>query len=78
MPVWAAGGADMLLSWEPPNGAKEIVVLGDNDPNFAGQAASFALAHRLAMRPDLNVRHEQPDVPGDWNDVLMERVGVPA
>lgn len=72
IPCWAAINAGSLAKWEPPAETKEIVVFGDNDRNFAGQAAAYALAHRLANRK-LTVRIEIPPTAGDdWNDVLLK------
>jgi putative DNA primase/helicase len=71
VPCWAAVSANMLMAWEPPADIKEIIVFGDNDRKYAGQASAFALAHRLAMR-GRQVRVEMPPEKGmDWNDVLL-------
>ncbi|WP_037460709.1 DUF7146 domain-containing protein [Sinorhizobium fredii] len=70
VPVWAALTAGNLESWTPPEGATEIHVFGDNDKNFAGQKAAYALAHRLSLHR-FNVAVHLPEQPGtDWNDVL--------
>lgn len=70
VPVWAAVSSGMLMEWLPPFGTKEVIVFGDNDKGFAGQAAAYALAHRLSVR-GLEVRVEMPlDGGMDWNDVL--------
>jgi putative DNA primase/helicase len=70
VPCWAALTANRLEAWEPPSGVR-VIVFGDNDANFAGQAAAFNLAKRLRVRKiDAEVR--LPPAPGtDWNDVLM-------
>lgn len=73
VPVWAAVSAPMLAKWSPPTEAREIVVFGDADRQYGGQAAAFALAHRLVQLPhrDLSVRVEIPATSGqDWADVL--------
>lgn len=71
LPCWSAMSTAVLVGWTPPEGVSEVVVFGDNDPGYAGQAAAFALAHRLACdeRRALTVRVEIPPS-GDWNDVL--------
>lgn len=70
VPCWAALNAGALMAWQPPEEATEIVVFGDNDANFTGQQAAFALARRLA-NAKLTVRVEiPPDVDTDWNDAL--------
>jgi len=69
MPVWAALNATMLGKWIPPEGVNEIVVFGDHDPGFGGQAAAFALAHRLANRFRVKVDVRIPQNVGkDWAD----------
>ena len=76
MPVWAAINSTMLAKWVPPDEAKEIYIFGDNDGNFAGQAKSYALAHRLVAQFGRQVRVEIPYEPGvDWNDILKKEQG---
>lgn len=68
LPVWAAANAVLLEMWVPPTGIKEILVAGDNDKSFTGQAAAFALARRL-VREGFAVEVQIPDEPGkDWAD----------
>lgn len=70
--TWAAVSSSMLAKWVPPIEAREIIVFGDGDPKFGGQAASYALAHRLALK-GLQVRVEiSPRLGTDWNDILLE------
>ncbi|WP_417729459.1 toprim domain-containing protein [Roseovarius sp.] len=73
IPVWAALNSSVLKRWRPPAGSHEIAVFGDNDPDFGGQAAAFALAQRLRIqRYDVTVH--LPEQEGeDWNDVLLRR-----
>lgn len=69
VPVWSAINATMLAKWTPPEGVREVVIFGDNDANFAGQAAAYALAARLAGRLKLAVQVMIPDAVGtDWAD----------
>lgn len=49
LPVWSAIDAGKLAKWQPPAGCKSVVVFGDNDPKFGGQAKAYELAHRLAV-----------------------------
>lgn len=68
VPVWAALNANGLKAWEPPAGVTEVTVFGDNDPNYTGQDAAFACAHRLALK-GIRVEVQIPTVPGtDWAD----------
>jgi putative DNA primase/helicase len=72
IPCWSAINANGLAKWSPPTGVEEVVIFGDNDPKFGGQAAAFSLAHRLACRgPAIRVEIP-PTVGDDWNDVLMK------
>lgn len=72
VPCWAAINANGLAKWSPPAGVRSVVIFGDNDAKFAGQQATFTLAHRLACR-GIAVRIEIPPTVGDdWNDVLRK------
>ncbi len=70
VPVWAALSAGEMIKWKPPEGAKCIMVFGDNDSSYAGQNAAYSLAFRLRSEG----RHVDVRVPDevdtDWNDVL--------
>lgn len=71
MPVWAAINSTMMQAWAPPAGCTDIAIFADNDPKFGGQAAAYALAHRLSVS-GLDVTVHLPSVAGrDWNDELM-------
>lgn len=87
IPVWATLSSGLLAKWEPPPSVKHLIVYGDHDSSFTGQAAAYALAHRLKCQkqyarietievrmPGVLVEHDAADT--DWNDVLrMERGG---
>lgn len=69
LPVWSAINATMLAKWIPPAGVKEVLIFGDCDPKFAGQAAAYQLAHKLAARHHLAVQVHIPQQFGlDWAD----------
>lgn len=71
IPVWAALNTSLLKAWEPPEVAKCIHIFADHDAHFAGHAAAYALAHRLALA-GLGVHVRMPEqVDTDWNDVLL-------
>jgi putative DNA primase/helicase len=76
VPVWSTINSTILSGWQPPEGVGQVIIFGDNDPQFGGQAAATALAHKLACnksRP-VSVRIEIPPIVGqDWNDVLLQR-----
>jgi len=48
-PVWSAISSQLLREWVLPEGVKELVIFGDNDPLYGGQAAAYHLAHRLSV-----------------------------
>jgi putative DNA primase/helicase len=69
VPCWAAVNAGMLAAWQPPPEVKRILIFGDNDPGYAGQAAAYALARRLASDKCALEVHVPADPGADWNDV---------
>ena len=73
VPCWAALNEVCLRKWEPPIGTQKVIVFGDNDINFVGQAAAYHLAKRLSLRKNpVAVEVRIPETTGhDWNDVLM-------
>jgi len=69
MPVWACINGVLLSKWVPPKVAEQIIVFGDNDRNFAGQAKAYTLANRLELIHKRRVLVEMPIMAGmDWND----------
>jgi putative DNA primase/helicase len=68
MPVWAALTAGNLAKWVPPDGCEEVAIFGDNDPKFAGQAAAYALARRLAGKGIPVTVHIPKRAGTDWAD----------
>lgn len=73
-PVWSCVDAAHLMSWNPPPMVKDIVVAGDNDQSFTGQAAAYALAQRLTCRNKCRVEVRLPGAQGtDWNDVARQK-----
>jgi putative DNA primase/helicase len=69
VPCWAAVNAGMLAAWRPPPEARRIIIFGDNDPSYAGQAAAYSLARRLGSdRREVEVQ-VPAEVGADWNDV---------
>ncbi len=74
-PVWALINADNLSKFTPPEGVERLVVFGDNDASFTGQAGAYTLARRMVARR-IAAEVRLPDVQGDdFNDVwVTERV----
>lgn len=69
IPVWAAVSTAMMEAFEPPVGVKCVVIIADNDKNFAGQKAAYTLAKKLIMINKIEVIVHVPDIPGhDWLD----------
>jgi putative DNA primase/helicase len=71
LPCWAALNAALLAGWNPPQGVEEVVVFGDNDASFAGQAAAYALARSLKGRSIRTSVEIPQEIGTDWNDVLL-------
>ena len=71
LPVWSCISTTGIGSFEPPEGAEHIVIFADNDENFAGQAAAYRAAHRLALR-GIEVEVVSPPAAGDWLDHLIQ------
>jgi putative DNA primase/helicase len=68
VPFWAATNAVLLDHWVPPEGVKRILIAGDNDESYTGQAAAFSLARRLD-RDGYEVEVSIPAETGkDWAD----------
>lgn len=69
LPVWSGICADGVLKWVPPAGVTSVVIFGDNDANFVGQAAAYDLA-KILRGKGLAVEIKIPPVEGqDWADV---------
>ncbi|WP_192805022.1 DUF7146 domain-containing protein [Noviherbaspirillum aerium] len=68
VPVWAATNAVLLEAWTPPIGVERVLIAGDNDASFTGQAAAFSLARRL-VHDGYAVEIQIPETEGkDWAD----------
>lgn len=74
--VWAATSASMLENWEPPRGAKKILIAGDNDAGFAGQAAAYALAKRLVAEGFAVDLHIPAATGTDWADEFAAKISL--
>lgn len=73
VPVWAAANAHGIETFVPPAGVEKVIVFGDTDASYTGQAAAYALAKRL-VRQGVECSVELPVV-GDWNDALVAAGG---
>jgi len=74
----ASGVAQIVtgLVCAQPGPERGVIVFGDNDENFAGHAAAYALANKL-QNLNIAVSVEIP-ANGDWNDVLKQQRGIAA
>lgn len=72
LPVWAAISANGMQQWEVPTGVDEVVIFADNDENYTGQTAAYALAKSLSLK-GLKAEVMVPaKVGSDWADVGVE------
>lgn len=72
VPVWSCISASGIESFEPPQGVEHVIIFADHDANFAGQAAAYRAAHRLALK-GYEVEVCIPPTVGDWLDELNRR-----
>lgn len=72
VPTWSCISTSGIETFEPPEGVEHVVIFADHDANFAGQAAAYRAAHRLALK-GIEVEVCIPPRPGDWLDELNGR-----
>jgi putative DNA primase/helicase len=71
LPAWAACSTSGLRALVLPPLVKNVIILVDNDPNGAGDAAARCAGYRL-LAEGRGVKMAIPPAPGtDFNDVLM-------
>jgi putative DNA primase/helicase len=70
IPVWAALNENGVKTFQPPAGIQRLIVFGDNDANFVGQDAAYALARRIAKAGTAVEVRIPPDADTDWLDEL--------
>lgn len=74
LPCWATGDAGRMTKFTPPAGVERVTVFADVDHSFTGEAAAFALAHRLTRQGiPCEVRQECPRGL-DYNDLLLSSI----
>jgi len=70
MPVWACVSSTILEGFEPPDGVRHIVIMADNDANYAGAKSAYVLANKLYNKEYI-VEVKIPGCSGDdFNDIL--------
>lgn len=70
IPAWACGSAGLLEKVEIPEQISHVVIAGDRDESFTGQASAYVLAKRLTNLGK-SCRVCISEQVGDWNDVLQ-------
>lgn len=72
VPTWATLTAGFMEKFEPPKGVKRVVIYGDNDASYTGQASAYSLARKLKTKGfEVDVLIPR-NVGTDWADVLLE------
>lgn len=78
---YSAMSATGMEKWQCAGGVSEVVIAGDNDVSYTGQASAYALARRL-VKDGINCEVHIPCNPGeDWADVCIKQTkqqGFPA
>ena len=68
-PAWATISANNMKKVAIPKCVKHVIIMGDNDSTFTGQAAAYELANRLVVREKRTVEVFTPkQVDVDWLD----------
>jgi putative DNA primase/helicase len=74
IPVWAALSENGIVTFRPPATVRAVRIFADNDSNFVGQNAAYALAKRLTAEGYSVQVQIPPEADTDWNDALIQRV----
>lgn len=70
VPVWSVANSAIMKKFIPPLFVKHVLIFGDNDANYEGQAAAYSLACSLSKR-GVEAEVRIPDKVGtDWADVV--------
>lgn len=72
VPCWAAYSANNLAKFDPPDGIRSLLIYGDRDRSYTGQAAAYELARRMQSRGVSVDVALPPDVGQDWLDYWAE------
>lgn len=73
LPVWPCLNAGSLERFTPPEGVRRIVIFGDTDESYTGQAAAYSAAKRLRLAGySVDVRLPES---GDWADQIRKNNG---
>jgi len=66
--AWATGSAGLLEMVQIPPQVDTVLILGDNDSSFTGQAAAYILAKRLRNDKKSVIVEVYPEIDKDWAD----------
>jgi putative DNA primase/helicase len=70
--TWSALSAGLMEQWIPPAGVSKVIIFGDNDESYTGQASAYLLAKRL-KHSGLCAEVCIPKIAGkDWADMVSE------
>jgi len=72
IPCWACYAANNLAKFDPPDGIDSLIIYGDRDRSYIGQAAAYELARRMQARGIEVEVVLPPDVGKDWLDHWVE------
>lgn len=76
IPVWSVIDRNHMEKFIPPEGCTKLVIFGDNDFNFCGQASTYKLAERTYKREvDVEIMIP-PNIGWDWNDEYIDRDNI--
>jgi len=78
VPVWATLNDALLQSFVPPDNIEKLFIFGDNDRNYAGQAAAYELAKKMSIKRASDIKDGKFSVlvciptrsGSDWNDAI--------
>lgn len=74
IPCWAVLSAAGIKRFVIPEYVNRLVIFGDSDASYTGQAAAYDRANRAVVQDKIEAEVAIPDVKGwDWNDEWMSR-----
>src|SRR2546428_7387491 len=73
LPIWSTIDAGNMARVLLPEMVRKVYIYADHDTTYTGQAAAYALAHRLVVKEKRQVEIRVPKNPGDWLDVLLTK-----
>lgn len=65
---WSTVTAGYLAKFDPPAGVERVIVFGDSDANFVGQAAAYHCAKRMVNKGLRAAVKLPPELGYDWAD----------